>query len=396
MTLILFISLISLLSNIFSLFLELFIFKNAPFLENKIEKSLIETELTIIIPTFNEENNIAKCLEALSKIKMPCKSLRILVVDDSSIDKTFSIAKNYISKFSRKNINLEVIPSGSRPNGENWVGKNWPCYIGSQKVSSKWLLFIDADVEVGSDCIFNALFESESECIDLLSLAPKVNCNCLAEWIVQPIMTSLLTIGFPISKTNNPENETSFAAGPFMLFKSDSYLKIGGHKGTFDQVVEDLALAKKIKSFNLKLKFLIAIKDISLNMYSNFNSLLEGWSKNWFLGLDRNIFKSLSASGYVLLTFSTPWLLLFFAFSSLALNNFNIVLIKILIISLLAIISYAYKRYWLYVNFKIPMNYWFLNGLGGIIVFYISFLSIYKTITGSGWTWKGRNLINKN
>ncbi|SVE30330.1 uncharacterized protein METZ01_LOCUS483184, partial [marine metagenome] len=35
---------------------------------------------------------------------------------------------------------------------------------------------------------------------------------------------------------------------------------------------------------------------------------------------------------------------------------------------------------------------WYLNGIGGLIVTYISFLSIYKTFTGIGWTWKGRKL----
>ena len=79
--------------------------------------------------------------------------------------------------------------------------------------------------------------------------------------MVQPIMTSLLMIGFPISDTNDSRNNKSFAAGPFMLFKRGSYELIGGHEGTFDEVVEDIALAKKIKNRNLKLNFLIAIKE---------------------------------------------------------------------------------------------------------------------------------------
>ncbi len=177
---------------------------------------------------------------------------------------------------------MKVISAGQRPKDKNWVGKNWACYVGTKNIDSEWLLFLDADVEVSEKCIFNALSKSQKDNIDLLSLAPKVNCNCLAEWIVQPIMTSLLIIGFPISDTNNPKSSTAFAAGPFMLFKAKSYFKIGGHQGTFNKVVEDLALAEKIKGSKLKLNFLIAIKDVSLNMYSDLSSLIEGWSKNWF------------------------------------------------------------------------------------------------------------------
>jgi len=45
-----------------------------------------------------------------------------------------------------------------------------------------------------------------------------------------------------------------------MLFKKESYELIGGHEGTFDEVVEDIALAKKIKNRNLKYDFLIQLK----------------------------------------------------------------------------------------------------------------------------------------
>ena len=96
-----------------------------------------------------------------------------------------------------------------------------------------------------------------------------------------------------------------------MLFKSESYKLIGGHEDTFDEVVEDIALAKKIKNKNLKLNFLIAIKDISINMYDDLNSLIEGWSKNWFLGLEKDLFRSISGSIFVFLNFTLPWVLFF-------------------------------------------------------------------------------------
>ena len=54
--------------------------------------------------------------------------------------------------------------------------------------------------------------------------------------------------------------------------------------------------------------------------------------------------------------------------------------------------TYLFKRIWIKAKYEIPSKYWYLNGIGGIIVFYISLLSIYKTYTGNGWTWKGRNL----
>ena len=385
-------SIFTFISALGTFIIERYSFSKAPFLKNISSEKPIETSLTVIIPAYNEELNIVKCLKSLSEIKRPSVNFKILVVDDLSTDKTFLEAKNLKEEIFKNSKELEIISSGKRPEDKNWVGKNWPCYVGSKKINSEWILFIDADVILGKNCIYNALFKAREDNIDLLSLAPKVNCNCLAEWMVQPIMTSLLMIGFPISDTNDSRNNTSFAAGPFMLFKKESYELIGGHEGTFDEVVEDIALAKKIKNRNLKLNFLIAIKDISLNMYQDLNSLIEGWSKNWFLGLEKDLFRSISGSIFVFLNFSVPWLL-FFISLILLLNNYSLKVLCTTLISFLALCTYLFKRIWLKAKYEIPSKYWYLNGIGGIIVFYISLLSIYKTYTGNGWTWKGRNLF---
>tara|TARA_B100000902_G_C27218955_1_gene868565 strand:+ start:51 stop:1235 length:1185 start_codon:yes stop_codon:yes gene_type:complete len=392
MLFLLLISILTFLLAVGTFFFEIYIFKNAPYLKNIKSEKPIDTSLTIVIPAYNEELNITKCLKALSEIKRPSDNFKILVVDDLSTDKTFSEAKNFKEKIYNNSAELEIISSGVRPKEKNWVGKNWACFVGSKKTNSEWILFIDADVIIGKNCIYNALSKAYDDNIDLLSLAPKVNCNCLAEWMVQPIMTSLLTIGFPVTSTNDNRNKTSFAAGPFMLFKRNSYELIGGHESTCEEVVEDIALAKKIKNINLKLIFLIAIKDISLNMYQDLDSLIEGWSKNWFLGLDKDLPKSISASIFVILNFSFPWLLLFLSIT-ISLNNHSLISLSLGLVSFIAIAIYFCKRLWLEANYGINSKYWYLNGIGGLIVFYISILSIYKTYTGNGWTWKGRNLF---
>ena len=380
---------------LFSFFYELYIFNYASFLKDSVYSKPLNESLTILIPAYNEEINIGFCLKALSEIKKPCQTFKILVIDDSSTDDTYQKAQKFKDKYFHKNNDIEIISAGDRPTDKNWVGKNWACYKGSKEVSTDWILFIDADVIIGKNCIFNALFKSFKEDIDLLSLAPKINCNCLAECMVQPIMSNLLMLGFPIFKTNASSNADSFAAGPFMLFKKKSYDLIGGHLGTYNEVVEDLALAKKIKSNNLKLNFSIAINDISLNMYRNLNLLIEGWSKNWFLGLEKNLLKSLSASIFVFFLHSFPWILFLLSLIQISFTN-NIKIHSLtLLISFISIISYGLKRLVFKNKFNIPNDYWFLNCIGGFIVIYISFLSIYRTLTGNGWTWKGRKLYEK-
>ena len=51
------------------------------------KKIMVKKELLIIIPAFNEENNIVRVFEQLEKLDIPSMA-DILVIDDASTDQT--------------------------------------------------------------------------------------------------------------------------------------------------------------------------------------------------------------------------------------------------------------------------------------------------------------------
>jgi len=51
--------------------------------------------ISIVIPSFNEEENIESCLLSLTKQTIPRNSYEIIVVDGGSKDKTRQIAEQY-------------------------------------------------------------------------------------------------------------------------------------------------------------------------------------------------------------------------------------------------------------------------------------------------------------
>ncbi len=51
--------------------------------------------ISVIVPSFNEEANIATCLESLSRQTVPRDRYEIIVVDGDSRDRTREIAENY-------------------------------------------------------------------------------------------------------------------------------------------------------------------------------------------------------------------------------------------------------------------------------------------------------------
>ena len=56
------------------------------------------TRISVVVPTYNEEKNIEKCLEALLNQSLPKEEYEIIVVDGKSYDNTYEIAKSYADK----------------------------------------------------------------------------------------------------------------------------------------------------------------------------------------------------------------------------------------------------------------------------------------------------------
>ena len=365
------------------------VFAVAPRLKPAQEAPAPDTSLTVVIPAFNEAHNIADCLGSVLASAPPCRDWSVVVVDDESTDATVENAIRAGSTASR----FRLIKAGPRPADERWVGKNWACSRAVEQVSSDWLLFIDADVRLKPDALQRSLAQAVDEHADLLSLAPRLSCGCLAEWMVQPIMASLLGLGFPILETNDPESPVAFAAGPFMLFKASTYECIGGHRALAGEVVEDLALARAIKAGGYRLSYLLGLDAVDLRMYADLAALWEGWTKNWFIGLDRDPGKAIGAALVVVLMFTAPWLLLPTSLVLLWLQPvLSVAWLWLMALAGLAIVQQLLLRLWTRSTFDVPIRYWYLMGVGGLLVGAIGPVSIWRTRTGRGWTWKGRAL----
>jgi len=55
--------------------------------------------LTVLVPAYNEEKKISKCLESLLKLDYP--NLKIIAINDGSSDRTLEVMKTYEKKLVR-------------------------------------------------------------------------------------------------------------------------------------------------------------------------------------------------------------------------------------------------------------------------------------------------------
>ena len=376
------------------------VFQQAPQLNPSVPSLPVDAEvvdgegisLTVVIPAFNESLNIKRSLRSVFQSLPPCGNWHVVVVDDMSTDSTADMAQECAKQMDQLN-RFTLIQAGPRPANERWVGKNWACSKAMEQLKSSWVLFIDADVELRPTALRRALVQAIDERADLFSVAPRLVCTCLAEWMVQPIMASLLGLGFPIVEANDPSSDVAFAAGPFMLFRRSAYDAIGGHRALAGEVVEDLALARTIKTSGFRLRYVLGLDAVDLQMYPNLSALWEGWTKNWFLGLDRNIPKALAAGGVVVLMFASPWILLpTCAVLAVVLLGPTVMIVASSLLAAMALVLQIVLRFWIQDRFGVPVRFWWLMGAGGLLVGAIAPVSVWRSITGRGWTWKGRSL----
>lgn len=89
-------------------------------------------KISIIIPSYNEEKNISRCLESV--LNQTFTDFEVLCVDDGSTDKTFDIIKKYSEKDSR------IIPLKNPEKGVS-SARNF----GIDKSKGEYIGFVDSD-----------------------------------------------------------------------------------------------------------------------------------------------------------------------------------------------------------------------------------------------------------
>ena len=99
--------------------------------------------------------------------------------------------------------------------------------------------------------------------------------------------------------------------------------------------------------------------------------------------------KALGAAGVVVLMFSGPWLLApAAAIAALLVPEQR----PLLLAGLAAALTGIALRLWTRQAFQVPLTLWWLMGAGGLLVGALGPTSVWRTLTGQGWTWKGRPL----
>jgi glycosyltransferase involved in cell wall biosynthesis len=262
--------------------------------------------VSIIVPARNEEVCLGACLESL--VAQTRIDYEIIVVDDASSDRTAEIARSFVNSNAKQSNSspgedpsaslragawsstvpvgadalvcpdIHVIPAGPLP--DNWTGKNNAMTAGAKIAKGKWLLFTDADTVHKPGSLACAVAEAEPHDAALLSYSPEQEVRGFWEKAVMPVIFAELATTYPPAEVNDPASPIAAANGQYLLISREAYDAVGGHMTIASSLLEDVAMARLIKSSGRRIFFRYGGDAVRTRMYRSFAQLREGWTKN--------------------------------------------------------------------------------------------------------------------
>jgi chlorobactene glucosyltransferase len=332
--------------------------------------------ISVLVPARNEERGIRECIDSLCN--QVYSSYEVLVLDDGSTDSTPDILKELKEQYPDT---LTIITGSSLPN--EWVGKSHACHQLSMKAKGEYLLFTDADTIHSPYSLLSLVRTSRHYQADLLTAVPNQKMSSFWEHLMIPFMHVLYHGYLPNSMIySNHDSRFSAANGQVMLFRYDAYQEIDGHKSVKTSLVEDIDIAKKIKQNKSKVVLANAIDVVSCSMYSGFDEVFMGFSKNFYSGLSEKFSIFFFFIFHLFTAYVLPPIIVIFALIS---GN-----AELMQWGLLLTILGMFIRLSSTIQFSLPFFHVFLQPLSALFAIVIAGNSFLWSLPNSGRKWKGR------
>ena len=205
-------------------------------------------DVVAVVPARNEAPYLARTLHSLIAQDYPGR-VCVIVVDDGSEDLTHAIAE---ATKTRPDHLLEVI--GARPRPAGWSGKLWAVSEGLRRgfermPDAPYVLLTDADVQHDPGNVRRLVAKAEADRLDLVSLMFRLHCQQLWERLLIPPFVFFFSELYPFAAVNRQQRAEAAANGGCILVRREALRRIGGIESIHDRLIDDVALAQRIKHY---------------------------------------------------------------------------------------------------------------------------------------------------
>jgi hopene-associated glycosyltransferase HpnB len=261
--------------------------------------------VAVIIPARDEAETIGDAVRS-SLASHYAGPLHVFVVDDHSSDGTSGIARQAGGDCVTV-IALRALPPG-------WTGKLWAVARGVEAASATapdFLLLTDADIVHAPDNVATLVARAQRDRLDLASVMVRLHCQTLAERFTVPAFVFFFFKLYPPAWIANPRSSVAGAAGGCILIRPEALARIGGIAAIRSELIDDCALALRVKSTGGRIWLGLSRDTESIRPYPTFSSVREMIARTAFTQLRHS---ALLLAGTLLgmaLIYLAPPLLLF-------------------------------------------------------------------------------------
>lgn len=234
--------------------------------------------LSVIVPARNESTSLPLTLPSWLGQGYP--ESEIILIDDESSDGTAACAKGISSQTGR---NVKVICGTPPPTG--WTGKLWALEQGVRASTGEWLLFTDADIFHSPGLWCGLVAKALNERRVMVSLMALLDTQGLWARLLIPAFVYFFHGMYPFKSVQNLLSKVSAAAGGCILISRQALDKIGGITGYSNALIDDIALARKIKDAEMPLCLSLTKSVVSVRPYRRLGDVWNMVARNAFAQL---------------------------------------------------------------------------------------------------------------
>lgn len=225
--------------------------------------------IVAIIPARNEAQTIASVLSA----HLACTyrgDFHLILVNDQSADATGALAEETIARMAAGagagvtgGRTGEVIDGAQPPPG--WSGKLWALEQGLAHADrvmpdARYILFTDADIMLAPSTLTVLVEKAEREDLALTSLMARLDARGWGALLI-PAFIYFFQQLYPFARVKDPLDDTAAAAGGCMLVRRSALRAAGGVQAVKENLIDDCALARRIKDTGPGTKISLALAD---------------------------------------------------------------------------------------------------------------------------------------
>jgi len=194
--------------------------------------------VTIVVPSFNEENTVLKTVNSLLETNYPKDKLEIFLVDDGSTDKTWEV----IQKFE----NYPNVKIFRKENGGKYTALN----LGLANSQSEFFGGLDADSFADPEAIVRIMSYFEKD-PNIMAVAPAVIVHS-SEKIIQSAQKAEYHMGLYLKKMLCFLGAINVTPGPLTIFRRKVFDDLGPYRHGHN--TEDMEIAYRMQKHHYKIE----------------------------------------------------------------------------------------------------------------------------------------------